>query len=197
MASNILENREIGFILIPSFLSPDMTADLILELDQNAVSQGWENTGNSNSRRVQQFLHRYNYRSTAANQKAPDPFLFLKSLALHLYSEQIFEKPVEQIIVNEYTRKQGIGAHIDSSTFGPVIASIFLGSEVLMKFSNSSNGHSFELLLQNGSLLIFWGAARYSYSHQISSNVTYIVNGSKHKREQDFRRISCIFRTWV
>ena len=57
--------------------------------------------------------------------------------AVHLVDAQ---RPFEQAIVNEYEPGQGIAPHIDRDCFGPVVATVSLGSAVNMDFCCDATG---------------------------------------------------------
>lgn len=79
------------------------------------------------SRRVQHYGFRYNYRPrnvTSEDYLEPYPG-WLQVLAERLAprgSHPCFDRPPEQTIINEYTRYQGIGKHVDAPIFGLTIA---------------------------------------------------------------------------
>ena len=79
------------------------------------------------SRRVQHYGFRYNYRARNVPSKdylGPYPG-WLQVLAEKLApggSHAYFNKLPEQIIIDEYTRYQGIGKHVDAPIFGSTIA---------------------------------------------------------------------------
>lgn len=100
-------------------------------------------------------------------------------------------KPV-QCIVNEYFQSQGISAHIDNKNFGPTIIGLSIGADAVMTFKR--NSERFDCFLPRRSVVLMSGESRYSWTHEISSNKSYTVNGQKIVKPEDYRRISLTFR---
>lgn len=97
-----------------------------------------------------------------------------------------------QCIVNEYTRNQGIAAHIDSLDFGEEIVGISLGDDTVMEFTNGSASYS--ILLEKRSCMMMTKDARYKWKHGIDKKVSYINDDEKIIKSQSYRRISLTFR---
>jgi len=107
----------------------------------------------------------------------------------------VFSSVPSQCIVNEYTRNQGITAHTDRDTFGPVICGISIGGDTVMTFERGSE--KFDLFLPSRSMMIMSGPARYEWTHAIDKKkVSYVdASGRKITKPQDYRRISLTYRT--
>ena len=165
---------------VPNFVGPNLQAKLIHEIDQHK----W-NT--KLTRRTQHYIHEYDYKSKNALAAAEPMPKYIKLLGDSLVKQNVIEK-IDQVIVNEYTRKQGITAHIDKTIFGPVIAIITLNSADEMIFRRDGY-EPVSYILNPGSLAIIEGEARYEWTHEIKSLVG--------KRPQDFRRISITYRSIV
>jgi alkylated DNA repair dioxygenase AlkB len=145
-------------------------------------------------RRVQHYGWRYDYRNTRIDPKdslGPLPEIFLKTA--QKIGELTEEKVIfDQVIVNEYLPGQGISAHVDCvPCFGPVIASLSLGSPCEILFQNLSTKARHSVLLKPLSLLLLSGDARYSWSHEIAARQSDIIEGLRVTRG---RRVSLTFR---
>ena len=154
------------------------------------------------SRRVLHFGYKYDYTSRGLDESArigPLPE-WLEQLS-HMVREAVSEeakrllnpqRPFEQAIVNEYLPGQGIAPHIDRDCFGPVVATVSLGSAVNMDFCCESTGDEYVQRLAPRSLVLLCGDARSKWRHGIAKRQSDTVNGQKAKRQ---RRISITFRT--
>lgn len=167
----------------------------IVDLLDNNV---WINTAGSNSRRVQQYGYAYNYNSgynNSINTKIDDIPVFMTDLIneiskickeLNLIDDSY---QFNQCIVNNYESGQGISKHIDNLNFGPVIACVTLGKGCVMTYSH--NNEERELYVENNSLYIMSGDARYKWYHEMKKCKYDYFNFIKFKRD---RRISLTFR---
>lgn len=151
--------------------------------------QSWSN---ALSRRTQHYGYEYNYRSRGAlNQTTPlnGPIL---DLADWLKSTGVMSP--QQCIINEYYKNQGIAAHTDSSSFGPVVVSFSLLEPCNMTMSKGSE--KIRLTLAPRSILILSGEARSVWKHEIKGTSTVtLANGSTYSKPENYRRISLTYRT--
>lgn len=145
------------------------------------------------SRRVQHYGWRYDYSERAITSDMrigplPD---WLQALAQRLFETGHFDRPPEQVIVNEYEPGQGIAMHTDHPGFGPAVATVSLGDDWEMNFSRPDDGFQAKsrMMLASGSALILAGEARKKWRHGIA----------KRRKERDTRerkrRLSLTFRT--
>ena len=109
--------------------------------------------------------------------------------AMHLLDAH---QPFEQAIVDEYKPGQGIAPHIDRDCFGPVVATVSLGSAVNMDFRCDATGEEFMQRLEPRSLVLMHGDARWRWRHGIAKRRTDTWSGQKIARQ---RRVSITFRT--
>ena len=154
------------------------------------------------SRRVQHFGYKYDYTSRSLDETArigplPEWLAQLSLMVREATSEEAKRllnphQPFEQAIVNEYEPKQGIAPHIDRDCFGPVIATVSLGSAVNMDFCRDSTGDEYTQRLEPRSLVLLYGDARSKWQHGIAKRKSDKWNGQKIERK---RRISITFRT--
>ena len=148
-------------------------------------------------RRVQHYGYKYDYKTRAVTNDAYLGKLphWIEPIAKRLHTQGIFQATPDQAIVNEYESGQGISAHIDCvPCFGETIASLTLGNGSMMQFQNQNDGRKEELYLQERSLIVLSGAARYKWTHAIPARKSDVVNEFKLNRE---RRVSLTFRTMI
>ncbi len=181
-----------GLVVLPNVLTPEREADLLRALDSSV----WDTTL---SRRTQHYVTKYDYKSRDARVAAPPMLPEIARIAERLVHYNLFQTLPDQVIVNEYTRKQGISAHTDAlKVFGNTVVSVSLGSEAVMIFRHPVHcPEGVQVLLAPRSAVIMQGAARYEWTHEIPSTVSYTVNGVKRTRPNDFRRVSVTFRQRV
>ena len=178
-----------GLTYAEGFLTPAQQADCVQRID--AAEGEWRN---DLSRRVQHYGWRYDYKARAIT---PDMHLgalpdWLSVLAQRLYAETgIFEKPPEQVIVNEYLPGQGIATHIDHPGFGPTVCMVSLLDDWEMDFSENWKDKS-AALLPRGSCVLLNGPARSKWQHGIAPRKSELLNGGRRPRQ---RRLSLTFRT--
>lgn len=95
-------------------------------------------------RRVQHYGYQYDYKARTISS---DSYLgalphWLGDLQERLFAEKLFKQKPDQAIINEYLPGQGISAHIDCvPCFDDVIASLSLGSDVMMQLSSDKEKH--------------------------------------------------------
>ena len=177
-----------GLHYIADFLSSDEALETYRWVDSLPADE-WQT---ELSRRVIHYGWRYNYRTQTIHEDlylGPLPTRLLK-LAKRLYLHtELFEHQPNQVIINEYHPGQGIAPHADHHAFGSVVATISLGDNWSIEFSNTNSHIKITKLLAIGSALILTGDARYNWLHTIK----------KQKKEADGRvrtkRISLTFRT--
>lgn len=179
-----------GLTYIPDFISAQEQDFLLSQIDH----QPWLT---DLKRRVQHYGYKYDYKARMVDNNAylgplPD---WLSSLSKKLYDGGIFPSTPDQVIVNEYLPGQGISAHIDCvPCFADTIASLSLGSPCIMDFTNPKTGEKKSLALEDRSLIILLGPARYEWQHAIPARKSDILNGTKTERA---RRVSLTFRNVI
>ena len=154
------------------------------------------------SRRVMHFGYKYDYTSRSLDETArigplPEWLAQLSLMVRDAASEEAkrlldLERPFEQAIINEYLPGQGIAPHIDRDCFGPVVATVSLGSAVNMDFCCDSTGDDYVQRLEPRSLVLLYGDARSKWRHGIAKRHSDTLNGQRTKRQ---RRVSITFRT--
>lgn len=177
-----------GLQLISDFVSLEQQHELLATID----SLPWRN---DLERRVQHYGWVYDYKRRAVDASmylGPLPSWALQ-LATRLRDEGSMAKLPDQLIVNEYVPGQGIAKHVDCKPcFGPVVASLSLGSATTMVLQRGREPDKLELRLPIRSLLILAEDARYVWSHMIPARQSDMVDGVRRARA---RRVSLTFRT--
>ena len=179
-----------GLAYIPDFIYVQEQDSLLAQIDQYPWLADLK-------RRVQHYGYKYDYKVRAVGNDAylgplPD-WLLLLSKKLH--DGRIFSSVPDQAIVNEYLPGQGISAHIDCvPCFADTIASLSLGSPCIMEFSNPKTGEKKPFVLENRSLIVLSGPARYEWQHAIPARKSDIIGGVKTERA---RRVSLTFRNVI
>jgi alkylated DNA repair dioxygenase AlkB len=176
-----------GLTYLEAWIDEKTQENLLSTIDQQAWS-------NELKRRVQHYGYRYDYqaRNLDPKQRLGDLPEWLALVCQRLQSEVFQGSPPEQVIINEYQPGQGIAAHIDRMSFGPIICSLSLGSGCEMLFSKQSESSRLSLYLQPRSLLILSGKARQEWRHQIPARKNDKMGELSIPRK---RRISLTFRT--
>lgn len=146
---------------------------------------------------IARFDYKYDYKAHAVGNEAylgalPD---WLSSISKKLHNDGIFPSVSDQAIVNEYLPGQGISPHIDCvPCFTNIIASLSLGSPCIMEFSNPKTGEKKSIVLEERSLIVLSGSARYEWQHAIPARKSDIINSIKIERT---RRISLTLRNVI
>lgn len=174
-----------GLRLAPAFLSEAEEVALLQAVD----AAPWLS---ELRRRVQHHGYRYAYKARrvdATMQLGPLPE-WTTPLTERLVRSVWFPCAPDQVIVNEYLPGQGISAHVDCvPCFGPVIASLTLGSGAVMVLTEPATGARAEVWLAPRSLLVLSGPARSSWRHAIPARRSDPGRGPRG------RQVSLTFRT--
>lgn len=179
-----------GLTYIPDFISAQKQDFLLSQIDQKPWLTDLK-------RRVQHYGYKYDYKAHAIGNDAhlgplPD---WLSLISKKLHDDDIFPSVPDQAIVNEYLPGQGISAHIDCiPCFTGTIASLSLGSPCVMEFFNPKTGGKKSIVLEDLSLIVLSGPARYEWQHAIPARKSDILNGIKTERT---RRVSLAFRNVI
>ena len=179
-----------GLTYVPDFITSAEHDFLLSQIDQKPWLTDLK-------RRVQHYGYKYAYKARALNNNAylgllPD---WLSSVCKKLHDDRIFLSIPDQVILNEYLPGRGISAHIDCvPCFADTIASLSLGSHCIMEFSNPKTGEKKSIALEERSLIVLSGPARYEWQHAIPARKSDIINGIKTERG---RRVSLTFRNII
>lgn len=155
-----------GLKYIPDFITSQEEQDLLTAIN----SEKWLA---DLKRRVQHYGYKYDY-----NKRSLDYSMFIgeipqwtKVIADRIVEQGLMKKTPDQVIVNEYLPGQGIADHIDCEPcFEDTIISLSLGSQCIMDFKNKDDKkQKKEVLLEQKSLVVITGEARYNWTHGIPS----------------------------
>ena len=174
-----------GFSLRRDYVTPEEELVLVAHVDQGPWETDWR-------RRIQQYGLGYAAGHGKQASWIRDLPEWLVPLATRVAKDAGFERLPENSVINEYIPPLGIGPHRDYSTFGPTIACVSLGSDIVMEFSHPERGLRLPVYVPVRSLWVITSEARSEWRHAIASRFTDIVNG---KRRPRGRRISVTFRT--
>ncbi|RHY29451.1 hypothetical protein DYB32_005123 [Aphanomyces invadans] len=154
-----------GLSIIEGFLSPDEEATILGAIDSRPFET-------SIQRRVQHygFAFRYDTRDVDADAPLGPMPDFCASVLTRLELLRPDIATPNQVTVNEYLPGQGIAPHIDTpGVFTEYIASLSLGSDIVMDFRLASNPNIVKhILLRRGSMCLMVGEARYLWKHGIA-----------------------------
>jgi alkylated DNA repair dioxygenase AlkB len=163
-------------------------------IDEESALVPWRN---DLRRRVKHYGYKYDYKTREISQddKLADLPAWAQRIGKRLTMNGYFSSPPDQMIINEYLPGQGISAHVDRDTcFGDSVASISLGSDIVMDFSSLDSQETGQILLPSRSAIILAGAARFRYTHGIAARKRDILAGISLTRA---RRVSLTFRTVI
>lgn len=87
------------------------------------------------------------------------------------------EAPADQVLLNEYARGAGIGAHQDGPLYLPRAAIVSLGGDAVLRFSRDKKGAAAvaSVVLRAGSLVVFEGEAYEELVHSIADAEADVV----------------------
>lgn len=177
-----------GLTVHDDFVSPEHERALLAAVD----AAPWLT---SLRRRVQHYGYRYDYKARKVDRDmylGPLP-AWASSLIARLGEPTLFGCPPDQLIVNEYEPGQGISPHVDCiPCFGPVIASLSLGSSCVMELSRTDDQQVSAIFLAPRSLIVMRDDARLRWRHAIRARRSDRWNEAVHPRG---RRVSLTFRT--
>lgn len=190
-----------GLIYESEFISKEDASDLLSRIDD--AHDQWLN---DLSRRVQHYGYKYDYTARRIDESmrlGPLP-IWLNELGNEINSFLIQEtefnnhQPFDQAIINEYLPGQGISAHIDCEPcFGPVIATLSLGSAAEMQFDHMLNNERKNILLEERSLAVLTNEARHDWQHSIASRKSDPPVQAYGQRVSRKRRVSITYRTVI
>ena len=185
----VQEENVPGLVYKPEFITREEEKELVAWLDENEWSQ-------SLKRRVQQYGWRYDYRQREVDARMhlgtlPD---WAATLAQQLVDQGLMDERPDQVIVNEYMGSQGISRHIDHpNNFAERVATISLLETWSMVFRLQNSKRKVEMPLENRSVAVLTGDARYRWTHEIPGR-KYERVGNSRQRVTRGRRISLTFR---
>ncbi len=93
-----------------------------------------------------------------------------------------FERFPENCVINEYVPPQGIAPHRDYPEFGPTVACVSLGSDIVMDFRHAEQGLRVPVYVPRRSFWIITGAARWRWTHGIAPRLRDLIEGERRWR---------------
>src|SRR5436190_3485672 len=174
-----------GFSLHLDYVTRAEERGLIVHVDRMPCETDWR-------RRIQQYGLGY---KDGHGKQAPwlrDLPDWLLPLAGRVAKDAGFERFPENSVINEYIPPLGIGPHKDYATFGPTIACVSLGSDIVMDFTHPERGLHIPVHAPARSLWVIKSEARSEWRHAIAARLTGVIKGECCPRG---RRISITFRT--
>lgn len=154
------------------------------------------------SRRTIHQGYRYPYSRGGLIKIEPISGIF-SYLAKYLYDNHVMSntKDVDdrvypdQVIINEYLKDQGIGAHVDRQDFGPIVVAFSLNADTNMIFRNVETKEKTEIYVPRRSILIMSGESRNKFTHEIPRRKTVLTPDGNVTKGEDYRRVSITYRT--
>jgi len=128
-------------------------------------------------------LQQYGGKPTPQGLVDPEPLpLFLNQIIDCLMSYQLFPTQYRpnHVLINEYLPFQGIFPHTDGPSYYPLVATISIGGDVIMRYQprGSSTSILAEVILQSRSLVVTSEEAYTDYMHSIAEVDTEIIGGT-------------------
>jgi len=179
-----------GLFYINNAISKKYSKELYKDINKGE----WDPVSKSpNSRKVQQYGYKYDYKRRAVAEKGPPipSYLYqlIKSLKSYIKKLKLKDLDFNQVIINKYEPGQGISKHTDAKDYGPIIGCYTIESGSTMKFNKDDKSSS--LYVKPNSLYIMSGDSRYKWDHEMPSTKSDRVDGKRIPRDQ---RISITFR---
>jgi alkylated DNA repair dioxygenase AlkB len=179
-----------GLFYIDNAISKEYSKELYRDINKGE----WDPVSKSpNSRKVQQYGYKYDYKRRAVAEKGPPipSYLYqlIKSLKSYIKKLKLKDLDFNQVIINKYEPGQGISKHTDAKDYGPIIGCYTIESGSTMKFNKDDKSSS--LYVKPNSLYIMSGDSRYKWDHEMPSTKSDRVDGKRIPRDQ---RISITFR---
>jgi alkylated DNA repair dioxygenase AlkB len=173
-----------GLTLRPNYLRTEEESDLLASLEHGPWENDWR-------RRIQQYGIGYSDSGGKPSWIRDFP-VWLKILAERVGKDAAMERFPENCVINEYIPPLGIAPHRDYPAFGPTIACVSLGSDIILEFVTADRSQRVPILVSARSLWIITGPARSKWLHGIAPRLNDVIGGERRKRA---RRVSITFRT--
>jgi alkylated DNA repair dioxygenase AlkB len=173
-----------GLSLTRDYITPGEETEFLAAVENGPWENDWR-------RRIQQYG--VGYSDSGGKPKwvrdCPD---WLKPLAERVGRDAGMERFPENCVINEYIPPLGIAPHRDYPAFGPTIACVSLGSDIILDFVMADRSQRLPVFVPARSLWIITGPARSKWLHGIAPRLGDTIAGERRKRG---RRVSITFRT--
>jgi len=166
-----------------------ITAEEERALLDHVESGPWQN---DYRRRIQQYGLGYAADRGGSPAWVRDFPNWLVPLAEKVARDANFARFPENCVINEYIPPLGIAPHKDYPAFGPIVACVSLGSDIVLDLSYPAREQEVSVHVPARSLWVLGGEARSNWRHGIAPRLTDIIHGERRKRA---RRVSITFRT--
>jgi alkylated DNA repair dioxygenase AlkB len=173
-----------GLALHPDYIDASEEHALLAHVEDGPWENDWR-------RRIQQYGVGYSDTGGKPNWQRDFP-PWLMNLARRVGKDAGFERFPENCVINEYIPPLGIAPHRDYPAFGPTIACISLGSDIILDFVSVDRSERIPVHVPARSLWIITGAARSKWLHGIAPRLNDVIARERRKRQ---RRVSITFRT--
>jgi alkylated DNA repair dioxygenase AlkB len=173
-----------GFSVRANYVTAEEERELLAQVENGPWETDWR-------RRIQQYGLGYSD-SGGKPSWIRDLPEWLLPLAGRVARDAGFERFPENCVINEYIPPLGIGPHRDYPAFGPTIACVSLGSDVVLDLMKADRSERVSLHVPARSLWVLSGEARTKWLHGIAARLTDPIGGERRKRG---RRVSITFRT--
>lgn len=170
-----------GLAYYPDYIDEPEELALVAAIDALPWDVSWD-------RRRQPYGASYG-KSSEESRSIPD---WGRQLADRLQDKNLVDRPLDQMLVNEYLPGQGIAMHRDYDPFDRTVMSLSLLSACVMDFRHVTSGRREQLLLERRSLIVLSDEARYEWEHGIARRKNDVWQGLRFPRA---RRLSVTFRT--
>jgi alkylated DNA repair dioxygenase AlkB len=174
-----------GFLLKENYITPAEEFELLLHIDTGP----WQN---DYRRRIQQYGLGYGAERGGTPVWVRDFPDWLARLGERVACDAGFDRSPENCVINEYIPPQGIAPHKDYPAFGPTIACVSLGSDVLLDLIHSERSERVSIHVPARSFWVMTDEARSDWQHGIAPRLTDLIRGERRKRAG---RVSITFRT--
>ena len=181
-SENIIEIS--GFTLLPDFITEADERDLIANVESGPWETDWR-------RHIQQYGLGYAGEHGRKASWVRDFPNWLNALAKRV--EPFFDRFPENSVINEYIPPLGIGPHRDYPTFGPTVACVSLGSDIVMDFIHPERDLRVPVFVPARSLWVITGEARYQW--QTLDRDAIIGRSERREEARGDCAISITFRT--
>lgn len=172
MSFDLIEKYRIGTVssifYIPNFITID--EERVLMSNIYAPNQKWTQLQNRRLINVGGMPHE----KGMLQQPLPEYLVALNSKIVKECG--VFPKAPNHVLINEYKSGQGIMSHSDGPIYEPIVASVSIGSSVLIEFTKKGDDEvKIPVLLAPRSLIIFADDMYKEYLHGIKENSSFIV----------------------
>ena len=170
-----------------------LRGDYITAAEESELLEALENWPWENDwrRRIQQYGVGYGASAGKPSWVRDFPG-WLKTLAERVGRDAEMGRFPENCVINEYIPPLGIAPHRDYPAFGPTIACLSLGSDVILDFVSADRSERVPVHVPGRSLWVITGPARSKWMHGIAPRLNDVIAGERLKRT---RRVSITFRT--